>query len=162
MMLDEVLSKREQINDALRGKLDDVTNRWGIKVTAVEIREIVPPEEIRSAMTKQMAAERNRRAMVAEADGMKEREIRIADGDKQAAVLRAEGYALALERIHQVARQLDSKTMSLQYLEALKALGGSAGSKLLIPMELTNLIRPFTEHAGRSMGGEGEAVKKAA
>lgn len=152
MMLDEVLSKREQINVTLRGKLDEVTNRWGIKITAVEIREILPPVEIREAMTRQMSAERTRRAMVVEADGLKEKEIRIAQGDKQAAVLRAEGHALALQRVFEVARTVDSKTMSLQYLETLKSVGGSAASKFFVPLEFTNLVRSFVDHTGRSMG----------
>lgn len=159
MLLDEVLSKREQINDTLRGKLDDVTNRWGIKVTAVEIREILPPVEIQEAMTRQMSAERTRRAMVAEAEGMREKEIRIAEGDKQASILRAEGKALALETIFKIASTVDGKTMSLQYLETLKMLGSSAASKFLLPMEFTNLIRPFTDHTAKAMGGSGGAAE---
>lgn len=150
MMLDEVLSRREHINDTLRGKLDDITSRWGIKVTAVEIREILPPAEIQEAMTRQMSAERSRRAMVAEAEGMREKEIRIAEGDKQAAILRAEGNALALEKIFKVASTVDSKTMSLQYLDALKTLGTSAASKFLVPLEFTNLIRPFVDHTAQA------------
>lgn len=157
MMLDEVLSRREQINEALRGKLDEVTNRWGIKVTAVEIREVIPPQEIQKAMVQQMSAERSRRAMVTEAEGVRERTIRVADGNKQAAVLeaegkrqadilRAEGYAMALEKILRVAKTLDSKTMSLQYLDAIRDLGNSQSTKILLPMEFTNLIRPFVEH----------------
>lgn len=151
MALDEVLSKREQINNALRGKLDEVTSRWGIKVTAVEIREILPPVEIREAMTRQMSAERSRRAMVVEANGTREKTIRIAEGDKQASILRAEGQALALRRVFEAASVVDHKTMSLQYLEALRALGTSAATKFLIPVELTNLIRPFVDHTGKSM-----------
>ena len=157
MLLDAVLSRREQINDVLRGKLDEVTNRWGIKVTAVEIREILPPREIQDAMTRQMAAERSRRAMVTEADGKREAAIRVAEGQKQAAILeaegqrqaailRAEGFALALEKIFNVAHTVDSKTMSLQYLDALKALGASAATKFVVPVEFTNLLRPFLEH----------------
>lgn len=155
MMLDEVLSRREQINDALRGKLDDVTSRWGIKVTAVEIREILPPVEIKEAMTRQMSAERTRRAMVVEADGMKEREIRVAEGDRQAAILRAEGNALALKKIFDVARTVDGKTMTLQYLDALRSIGSSSASKLLVPMELTNLMRSFTDYASESVRASG-------
>src|SRR5262245_58550083 len=146
MLLDAVLSKREQINDALRGKLDEVTNRWGIKVTAVEIREILPPREIQDAMTRQMAAERSRRAMVTEADGKREAAIREAEGQRQAAILRAEGFALALGKVFDVAHTVDSKTMSLQYLDALKALGASAATKFVVPVEFTNLLRPFLEH----------------
>ncbi len=91
LMLDEVLSRREYINESLRSKLDDVTNRWGIKVNAVEIREILPPPDVQEAMTRQMSAERTRRAAVTEADGQREATIRVAEGDKQAAILQAEG-----------------------------------------------------------------------
>jgi len=166
MSLDEVLSKRESINEALRGKLDDVTSRWGIKVTAVEIREIIPPREILEAMTRQMSAERSRRAMVTEAEGTREKAIRVADGEKQAAILRAEGkkkgdileaegFALALEQIFKIARQLDSKTMSLQYLEALKRVGESPATKLLVPVELTQLLKPFIGHNKESAHASG-------
>ncbi len=161
MLLDDVLSKREEINEVLRGKLDEVTNRWGIKVTAVEIREIKPPREIEEAMTRQMAAERNRRAMVTEAEGKREATIRVAEGDKrrvileaeglrEAQILRAEGFALALEKIFEVARTVDSNTMALQYLEALRALGGAESTKLVVPVEFTSLVRPFFEHMARS------------
>jgi regulator of protease activity HflC (stomatin/prohibitin superfamily) len=161
MLLDEVLAKREQINEALRGKLDEVTNRWGIKVTAVEIREIIPPKEIQEAMTRQMSAERARRAMVTEADGKRDAAIRVAEGEKQAAILqaegerqaailRAEGYALALEQIFNVARNIDSNTMGLQYLETLKTLGAAPSTKLLVPVELTNLLKPFLDQSARA------------
>jgi regulator of protease activity HflC (stomatin/prohibitin superfamily) len=89
--LDELLARREQINNVLRAKLDEVTERWGVKVTSVEIREILPPKEVQDAMVKQMAAERNRRAMVTEADGRRESAILVAEGEKQSAILRAEG-----------------------------------------------------------------------
>jgi regulator of protease activity HflC (stomatin/prohibitin superfamily) len=161
MILDDVLAKREEINEALRGKLDEVTNRWGIKVTAVEIREITPPREIQEAMSRQMSAERSRRAMVLEADGKREAAVREAEGerqavvlraqgDREAAILRAEGFALALEKIFEVAREVDSKTMSLQYLETLKALGAGSATKLVIPAELTNLLQPFLAHNAKS------------
>lgn len=157
MALDDVLSRRDEINEALRTKLDDVTNRWGIKVTAVEIREIIPPPVIQEAMTRQMSAERTRRGQVTEAEGTREASITIAEGNKQAAILEAEGkrqatlleaegYALALQSIHNVASHLDANTMSLQYLEALRALGNSPATKMVIPAEFTNLLRPFLEH----------------
>lgn len=157
MLLDEVLSRREDINNTLRTKLDEVTNRWGIKITAVEIREIIPPREIQEAMTRQMSAERSRRAIILDADGKREASVRIAEGQKQSAILeaegarqsailRAEGYALALDKVFEVANHVDSNTMSLQYLDALKALGAASSTKLVLPMELTNLLRPFVEH----------------
>ncbi len=154
IMLDEVLAKREQINQVLRTKLDDVTERWGVKVTTVEIREIQPPKEVQDAMTKQMSAERTRRAVVTEADGKKQATVTIAEGDKQSAILRAEGdkqsailraegYALALQTIFETAQQLDPNTMGLQYLDTLKSLGASPASKFIFPMEFTNLLKPF-------------------
>jgi regulator of protease activity HflC (stomatin/prohibitin superfamily) len=163
MLLDDVLSRREEINEALRGKLDDVTNRWGIKVTAVEIREIIPPPAIQEAMTRQMSAERSRRALVTEANGKRDAAVQVAEGQKQAAILEAEGkrqatlleaegYALALDRIFNVARNLDSNTMSLQYLETLRQLGASPATKLIIPTEFTNLLRPFLKHTNVADG----------
>ncbi|MCX5776856.1 MAG: SPFH/Band 7/PHB domain protein [Candidatus Firestonebacteria bacterium] len=157
MALDEVLSKREQINVILRTKLDEVTGRWGGKVTSVEIREILPPTEVQSAMTKQMAAERHRRAVVTESDGTKQAAVTIAEGEKQSAILRAEGerqsqilkaegYAKALESIFGAAKSIDAKTMSLQYLDTLKALGASPSTKYIFPMEFTTLLKPFVEN----------------
>ena len=91
MILDDVLAKRDRLNELLQGKLDEVTNRWGIKVTAVEIREIIPPREIQDAMSRQMSAERQRRAAVTEAEGKREAVIIVAEGDKAARILQAEG-----------------------------------------------------------------------
>ena len=89
--LDELLSKREQINSILRTRLDEVTERWGIKVTNVEIREIRPPKDVQDAMVKQMTAERSRRALVTESDGIRESSVLKAEGAKNAAILQAEG-----------------------------------------------------------------------
>ncbi|HEX6540779.1 MAG TPA: SPFH domain-containing protein [Ktedonobacterales bacterium] len=178
MMLDAVLSRREDINATLRGKLDEVTERWGVKVTAVEIREITPPREIQEAMTRQMSAERSRRALIIEADGKRDAAVRVAEGQKQAAVLeadgarqaailRAEGYSQALSQISSVATHLDSQTMSLQYLDALKALGASPSTKLVVPAEFTSLLRPLIEQTtaaqrASSDGNTGNAANTAA
>ena len=159
--LDELLAKREQINSVLRTKLDEVTERWGIKVTNVEIREIRPPQDVQEAMVRQMSAERTRRAMVTESDGKRESAILVAEGekkstilraegDKQAAILRAQGYAQALTQIFESARGIDSKTMVLQYLDTLKALGASPSTKYIFPMEFTNLLAPVKEYAKES------------
>jgi regulator of protease activity HflC (stomatin/prohibitin superfamily) len=150
ILLDEVLSKREQINEVLRVKLDEVTERWGGKVTTVEIREITPPRDVQDAMNRQLSAERTRRAVITEsegtrqaainvAEGQKQAEILKAEGDRQAAILRAEGFSQALERIFAAAHVVDEKTMALQYLEALKALGASPSTKFVIPTEFTRL-----------------------
>jgi len=154
ILLDDVLSKREQINEVLRVKLDEVTERWGGKVTTVEIREITPPRDVQDAMNRQLSAERTRRAVITEsegsrqsainvAEGTKQAEILRAEGDRQAAILRAEGFSLALERIFEAASQVDQKTMALQYLEAFKALGQSPATKYLIPLEFTQLADSF-------------------
>ncbi len=163
--LDDVLSQREHINQVLRTKLDEVTERWGVKVTNVEIREIIPPREVQEAMNRQMTAERVRRAVVTESTGTREAAINVAEGDKQAAILKAEGdkqasilkaeggkqaqalqaegYAVALERIFAAAKTIDQKTMTLQYFEALKAIGAGASTKYIFPMEFTSLLGNF-------------------
>src|SRR6187549_3310787 len=154
ILLDDMLSKREQINEVLRVKLDEVTERWGGKVTTVEIREITPPRDVQDAMNRQLSAERTRRAVITEsegsrqsainvAEGTKQAEILRAEGDRQAAILRAEGFSLALERIFQAASQIDQKTMALQYLEAFKARGASPSTKYIIPLEITQLADSF-------------------
>ena len=162
MTLDDVLSKREDMNGLLRVKLDEVTERWGVKVTNVEVREINPPPMVQEAMTRQMSAERTRRAVVTEADGQKQASITVAEGDKQsailsaegdrqAAILRAEGFALALAKVSEVAKGIDGKTMTLQYLDALKELGASDSTKFVLPLELTNLVAGLTGGAQAAM-----------
>ena len=172
ILLDDVLSKREQINEVLRVKMDEVTERWGGKVTTVEIREIVPPREVQDAMNRQLSAERTRRAVITEsegarqaainvAEGQKAAEILRAEGDRQAAILRAEGFSLALERIYQAASQVDQKTMALQYLEAFKALGQSPSTKYILPLEITQLadsFRGFLNAANEDGGGPARAT----
>src|SRR5215218_3166660 len=157
ILLDDVLSKREQINEVLRLKMDEVTERWGGKVTTVEIREIIPPRDVQDAMNRQLSAERTRRAVIIESEGARQSQINVAEGqkgseilkaegDRQAAILRAEGFSMALERIFQAASGVDQKTMSLQYLEALKALGASPSTKFVIPTEFTRLIEPIADY----------------
>lgn len=163
ILLDEVLSKREQINEVLRTKLDEVTERWGGKVTTVEIREITPPRDVQEAMNRQLSAERTRRAVITEsegnrqaainnAEGQKQSEILKAEGERQAAILRAEGFSQALSRIFGAAKDIDEKTMALQYLEALKALGASPSTKFIIPTEFTELLGPISGFVGKAMG----------
>jgi regulator of protease activity HflC (stomatin/prohibitin superfamily) len=163
--LDEVLSQRENINQTLRVKLDEVTERWGVKVTNVEIREIIPPKDVQDAMNKQMSAERIRRAVVTESEGNRDAAINVATGQKQAAILeaegqkqatilaaegqkqaqalRAEGFAAALQNIFDVAKTIDQKTMTLQYFETLKTVGQGASTKFIFPMEFTSLLGDF-------------------
>lgn len=165
--LDDVLSKREHINKMLRTRLDEVTERWGVKVTNVEIREITPPREISDAMNRQMSAERNRRAQIIESTGERDAAINVAEGDRQASILRAEGekqsniltaegarqaqllraegFANALEKIFDVAQTVDPNTMTLQYFEALKDIGASPSTKFIFPMEFTGMLSDFVK-----------------
>jgi len=173
MTLDDVLSKREEMNSILRIKLDDVTERWGVKVTNVEVREINPPPAVQEAMTRQMSAERTRRAVVTESEGQKQADITVAEGqkqsailsaegDRQSAILQAEGLALALEQITAVARGVDANTLMLQYLDALRDLASSPSTKIVVPMELTSLLSGVRDLAGQlgplSAAGNGAAV----
>jgi regulator of protease activity HflC (stomatin/prohibitin superfamily) len=171
--LDDVLSKRESINDTLRVKLDESTERWGVKITSVEIREIVPPRDVMDAMTRQMTAERQRRAEVTRALGEREAAISIAEGQKQAEILKAEGerqaaiaraegerqaqllraqgYAASLAAISERAKSLDEKTMALQYMETLQKLGASDSTKWVIPMEIVNFAQSVMGSVGAGL-----------
>jgi regulator of protease activity HflC (stomatin/prohibitin superfamily) len=169
--LDDVLSEREHINNMLRTRLDEVTERWGVKVTNVEIREIIPPREVQDAMNRQMSAERIRRALVTEsmgdqqaainraegtkqaailsAEGERQSNILRAEGERQAQLLRAEGFALALEAIFNSAKAVDQKTMTLQYFETLKSIGTSPSTKYIFPMEFTSMLENFVGRNGK-------------
>jgi regulator of protease activity HflC (stomatin/prohibitin superfamily) len=185
MALDDVLAKREQINSLMQVRMDEVTDRWGVKVNAVEIREILPPRDIQEAMSRQMSAERNRRAVVTESEGTREAAIKIADGNResailnaegqkqsailqaegnrQAAILNAEGFAMALDRIYQAASRVDDNTMALQYLEMMKALAAGPSTKWVIPMELTSFVQGFARNlaVAASNGSQGPSPSPA-
>jgi regulator of protease activity HflC (stomatin/prohibitin superfamily) len=165
ILLDGVLSEREHINNLLRTRLDEVTERWGVKVTNVEIREIIPPREVQEAMNRQLTAERTRRAVVTESTGTREAAINVADGERQAAILKAEGdkqsnilraegekeaqkrkaegYSVALKEINSAASKLDNRTVTLQYFDALKNIGANPATKYIFPMEFTGLLTDF-------------------
>ncbi|MEM3979716.1 MAG: SPFH domain-containing protein [Ignisphaera sp.] len=162
MVLDDVLAKREYINSILRSRLDEVTDRWGIKVTSVEIKEIRPPRDVQDAMIKQMAAERTRRAMIAEAEGKKtaaileaegqrEAMIKKGEGERQYHMLVAEGKAKASELINEAALKLGANALLLQYLDALRAVAESPSTKIVIPMEL---LTAFTRMISKTSSEE--------
>jgi regulator of protease activity HflC (stomatin/prohibitin superfamily) len=167
ILLDDVLSKRDQINEVLRAKLDEQTERWGGKITTVEIREIIPPRDVQEAMNRMLSAERNRRAVITESEGTRQANINVAEGEKQANILRAEGkrqsqlieaegYSGALERIFGAAKQIDEKTMTLQYLQALKDLGAGAATKFVIPVELVELAGQLTSFTQKGIAASRE------
>ena len=173
--LDDVLARREQINQVLRSKLDEVTERWGVKITTVEIREIVPPREVQESMNRQMTAERTRRATVTESEGKRQALITVAEGEKQSAILQAEGarqatilraegdrqarllqaegYAMALAKINTVAPSLDGLTMTLQYLDTFRQIGMSDSTKIVLPLEVVNMLRPLGDLIQRASAG---------
>jgi regulator of protease activity HflC (stomatin/prohibitin superfamily) len=180
ILLDDVLSERETINNILRTRLDEVTGRWGVKVTNVEIREIIPPREVQDAMNRQMSAERIRRAVVTESNGTREAAINVADGDRQSAVLRAEGekqsnilraegerqaqllraegFSNALERIYAVANTIDEKTITLQYFDTLRSMAASPSTKFIFPLEFTSMMGSFVRsQVNRGQDGGGVA-----
>jgi regulator of protease activity HflC (stomatin/prohibitin superfamily) len=172
MDLDDVLSKRDEINASLRDRLDEVTERWGVKVTNVEVREVNPPPGVLEAMTRQMSAERTRRAQVTEAEGQKaaailsaegkrqseilnaegqqKATILAAEGQRQSALLSAQGYSGGLATILAVGKTLDENTLLLQYLDTLKQIGSSPSTKFVVPMELAGLLSGVRELASRN------------
>jgi regulator of protease activity HflC (stomatin/prohibitin superfamily) len=165
LVLDDVLAKRDQINTAIQEKLDLVTDRWGVKVNNVEIREITPPRDIQDAMSRQMSAERGRRAVVLEAEGQREAQVTVAtghrdaqilaaegekratilaaEGRREAQVLEAEGFSDAIARINSVAAGAAANTMGLQYLETLRALAKDPSTKWIIPAQLMQYVETF-------------------
>lgn len=181
ILLDDVLSERETINNILRTRLDEVTGRWGVKVTNVEIREIIPPREVQEAMNRQMSAERIRRAVVTESNGTREAAINVADGERQSQVLRAEGekqsnilraegerqaqllraegFSNALERIFNVANTIDQKTITLQYFETLKSMAASPSTKFVFPLEFTSMLGSFVRSQNSPENRGDEAPK---
>jgi regulator of protease activity HflC (stomatin/prohibitin superfamily) len=168
--LASALAEREKVRDALQIRLDEVTGRWGVKVSQVEINEIDPPPGVKAAMEREKSAaaiktaditesegqrqaainraEGEKQSAILEAEGRRQSEILEAEGDQQAAILRAEGFSTALDRIYQVASIVDNKTMSLQYFEVLKEMGASPATKFIFPMEFTSMLQPFLNLGG--------------
>ena len=164
MDLDETFSSRDAINDKLRIVLDEATDPWGCKVDRVEIKDITPPADIRDAMEKQMNAERNKRALILQAEGERQSAITIAEGQKEAAILqadadresrmrRAAGEADAIKRVADAkakeielvygalkAAKPDDKIIQLKSLEALQEIANGAANKVFIPFEATSTL----------------------
>ena len=170
MELDEILSSREKINVSLRDILDENTDKWGVKIEAVEIREVNPARKVKDSMEEQTSAERKRRAAILEADGQKRAAILEAEGKKRSRILEAEGLrqsmileaegkrlATILEgqgeaqklRIMSVgAAAMDSKAMSVLSMQTLQKVGEGESSKIFFPMEVTKLIEGVSEYLG--------------
>lgn len=159
MELDHTLTSRDTINSKITAILDEATDKWGIKVTRVEVKNITPPREIQDAMEKQMKAEREKRAVILMAEGEKQAAITAAEGEKAAAILRAdavkqqrileaEGEAQAILAVQQANADAirllneaapNDKVLALRSLEALAKVANGKATKLIIPSELQNL-----------------------
>ena len=161
MELDQILSNRERINIQLRDILDESTDKWGVKIETVEIREADPAQRVKESMEEQTSAERRRRAAILEAEGKKTAAILEAEGKKQSMILEAEGKRLAtiLEaqgeaqklRLTSVgASSLDSKALAVLSMETLKSVGDGQSSKIYFPMELTKIVDGISSYMGAS------------
>lgn len=170
MELDEILSSREKINVQLRDTLDDATDKWGVKVEAVEIKEVDPAKKVKDSMEEQTSAERRRRAAILQADGMKRAAILEAEGKKKSSILEAEGQRQSMilqaegQRLATILQSqgeaqklritavgsssLDSKAMAVLSMETLKSIGASESSKFFFPLELTKLVDGISQYMG--------------
>jgi regulator of protease activity HflC (stomatin/prohibitin superfamily) len=175
MTLERTLTSRDQVNGELRGVLDEATGKWGIRVNRVELKAVDPPRTIQEAMEKQMRADRDKRAAILTAEGLKQSEILTAEGEKQAAILRsegerqsqilrAEGQAKAIETVFRAVHEgdADPKLLAYQYLQMLPQIAqGDNNTIWVIPSELTSALSIASEAwgdgrlGGRSTQAEG-------
>jgi len=164
MELDQTLTSRERINVTLREVLDEATDKWGVKVTRVEIKKIDPPQDIMDAMSKQMKAERTKRAVILEAEGYKQSEITKAEGDKMSAILQAEGQSESIKRVAEANKfkliaeaegqanatinvfkaihegDPTKDLIAIRYLDALKQIADGKANKVFLPYESSAML----------------------
>ncbi len=173
MDLEQTLTSRDKINTLLRGVLDDASGKWGIRVTRVEIKAIDPPKSVKDAMEKQMRAEREKRAAILTAEGVRQSKILTAEGEKQSAILTAEGLrqakiltaqgeAQAIAAVFQAVHDNDPdpKLLAYQYLQTLPQLAQGAGNTFwVIPSEVTSALRSVASAFG---GGDAAPADSAA
>jgi regulator of protease activity HflC (stomatin/prohibitin superfamily) len=172
MDLEQTLTSRDKINALLRGVLDDASGKWGIRVTRVELKAIDPPKSVKDAMEKQMRAEREKRAAILTAEGVRQSKILTAEGEKQSAILTAEGVrqakiltaegeAQAIEAVFQAVHENDPdpKLLAYQYLQTLPQLAQGAGNTFwVIPSEVTTALRSVASAFGSGDTGPGTAA----
>ena len=176
LALDESLTSRETINNTLRQVLDDATDKWGARVTRVELQRIDPPKDVTEAMHRQMKAERERRAVILEAEGTKTAAILEAEGQKQSQILKAEGQAEAIKRVADADRYQKltvaqgegeaietvfgaihkggptNDLIAIKYLEALQKIADGKATKVFLPLETTGILG--------SIGGISDLLKE--
>ena len=173
MDLEKTLTSRDHINNMLRGVLDDASGKWGIRVTRVEIKAIDPPKSVKDAMEKQMRAEREKRAAILTAEGVRASKILTAEGEKQSAILTAEGVkqakiltaegeAQAISAVFQSVHENDPdpKLLAYQYLQTLPQLAQGAGNTFwVIPSEVTSALRSVASAFGGADTAPGPAAE---
>ncbi len=159
MALEKTLTSRDEINNQLRGVLDEATGKWGIRVNRVELKAIDPPSSIKETMEKQMRADREKRATILEAEGVKQAQILTAEGEKQssilraegqrqAAILQAEGQAKAIDTVFRAIHEgdADPKLLAYQYLQVLPQIAQGESNKVwIIPSEVTRALGQLTD-----------------
>src|SRR5438876_5703878 len=159
MALEKTLTSRDEINNQLRGVLDEATGKWGIRVNRVELKAIDPPASIKETMEKQMRADREKRATILEAEGVKQAQILTAEGEKQSSILRAEGQrqsailqaegqAKAIDTVFRAIHEgdPDPKLLAYQYLQVLPQIAQGASNKVwIIPSEVTRALGQLTD-----------------
>ncbi len=174
--LDQTLTSRERVNAKLREVLDEATDKWGVRITRVELKKIDPPRDITEAMSQQMKAERTKRAAILEAEGVKQAKILEAEGQKKSAILRAEGQAAAIEKMADAQKyklQIEAEgqamaiknvfeaihsgnptpdLLTVKYLEALGTIANGKSTKIFLPFETSGILS--------SIGAIGEMLKK--
>ncbi|HQC15601.1 SPFH domain-containing protein [Mesotoga prima] len=189
MELDQTLTSRERINVTLREVLDEATDKWGVKVTRVEIKKIDPPQDIMDAMSKQMKAERTKRAVILEAEGYKQSEITKAEGDKMSAILQAEGQSESIKRVAEANKfklvaeaegeanaiinvfkaihegDPTRDVIAIRYLDALKQIADGKANKVFLPYESSAMLSSLGSMAeifkdGKDLSGGNEKVSK--
>jgi regulator of protease activity HflC (stomatin/prohibitin superfamily) len=158
MALEKTLTSRDEINNQLRGVLDEATGKWGIRVNRVELKAIDPPSSIKETMEKQMRADREKRAAILTAEGVKQSQILTAEGEKQSAILRAEGQrqaailqaegqAKAIDTVFRAIHEgdADPKLLAYQYLQVLPQIAQGESNKVwIIPSEVTKALGQLT------------------
>ncbi|MBU0761514.1 MAG: SPFH/Band 7/PHB domain protein, partial [Candidatus Altiarchaeota archaeon] len=180
MNLDQILASRDKMNLELRKTLDEITDRWGVRVTRVEIQDVQPPQDIVDAMSRQMKAERTKRAAVLEAEAVKQADILKAEGKKAAAILGAEGEAKSIETVAEAERKKkmlisegEAKAIEqvfnaihdgrptkdilmIKYLEALEKMADGKATKIFMPVETSGMLSGAAA-LGEMLRGEGPA-----
>src|SRR6184192_3918440 len=171
MALEKTLTSRDEINNQLRGVLDEATGKWGIRVNRVELKAIDPPASIKDSMEKQMRADRDKRAAILTAEGVKQSQILTAEGEKQSAILRAqgqreamilqaEGQAKAIDTVFKAIHEgdPDPKLLAYQYLQMLPQIAQGESNKMwIIPTEFTQALGNIAGRLGPGDSQPGES-----